>query len=139
LFIYKKFDLKNENSSISATIEAEQKQLEEKKKQNEAALNSIDVKQEINLDNKVDNRHTLAEILDVSIEHISRVENCKYTCSISLIFKLCTIFDLTIDEFFGINNSQDDSISTFFKDLSLEKREAIVEFCKQIENRYSKK
>ena len=39
--------------------------LDEKKKQNEATLSNIDVKQEINLDNKVDNRHTLAEILDV--------------------------------------------------------------------------
>ena len=83
-------------------------------------------------------QQNLADILDVSIEHISRIENCKYTCSITLILKLCSIFDLSIDEFFGIDNTHDDSISSFFKDLSLEKREAIVEFCKQIENKYSK-
>lgn len=108
--------------------------------ENEQQLQKAIAKSILNIRTKNDlTQQKLAEILDVSIEHISRVENCKYTCSISLIFKLCTIFDLTIDEFFGINNSQDDSISTFFKDLSLEKREAIVEFCKQIENRYSKK
>jgi len=49
-------DLSNDDNGLDT---------DEKKKQNEAALNSIDVKQEINLDNKVDNRHTLAEILDV--------------------------------------------------------------------------
>lgn len=79
----------------------------------------------------------LAEILDVSIEHISRIENCKYTCSITLIFKLCSIFNLSIDEFFEIEKSENDSISNFFKNLSLEKRSAIVEFCKQIETNYS--
>ena len=30
----------------------------------------------------------LAEILDVSVEHISRIENCRYTCSITLIIKI---------------------------------------------------
>ncbi len=38
----KKFDLKNENSSISATIEAEEKQLEEKKKQTEKSISLKD-------------------------------------------------------------------------------------------------
>lgn len=79
----------------------------------------------------------LAEILDVSIEHISRIENCKYTCSITLIFKLCSIFNLSIDEFFDIDQNDDDNISKFFKNLSLEKRDAIIEFCKQIESNYS--
>lgn len=79
----------------------------------------------------------LAEILDVSIEHISRIENCKYTCSITLIFKMCSIFDLSIDEFFGIDKIKNDNISDFFKNLSLEKRDAIIEFCKQIESNYS--
>lgn len=79
----------------------------------------------------------LAEILDVSIEHISRIENCKYTCSISLIFKLCSIFNLSIDEFFDVEQNDDDNISNFFKNLSLEKRDAIIEFCKQIEANYA--
>ena len=79
----------------------------------------------------------LAEILDVSIEHISRIENCKYTCSITLIFKICSIFNLNIDEFFEIEKCEEDNISNFFKNLSLEKRNAIIEFCKQIENNYS--
>lgn len=81
----------------------------------------------------------LAEILDVSIEHISRIENCKYTCSITLIFKICSIFNLSIDEFFGIQKDDTDTLAEFFKNLSLEKRDAIVDFCKQIENNYSNK
>lgn len=43
----KKFDLKNENSAITATIEAEENQLEEKKKQNEK---SISLKDNLNFD-----------------------------------------------------------------------------------------
>ena len=38
----RKFDLKNENSSISATIEAEEKQLEDKKRQNEKNISLKD-------------------------------------------------------------------------------------------------
>ena len=56
----KKFDLKNENSSISATIEAEEKQLEEKKRQNDKSVSQKDklnfelndVVQNISLKNK---------------------------------------------------------------------------------------
>ena len=56
----KKFDLKNENSSISATIEAEKKQLEEKKRQNDKSVSQKDklnfelndVVQNISLKNK---------------------------------------------------------------------------------------
>ncbi|MBO5477290.1 MAG: chromosome segregation protein SMC [Clostridia bacterium] len=43
----KKFDLKNDNSAITATIEAEEGQLEEKKKQNEK---SISLKDNLNFD-----------------------------------------------------------------------------------------
>ena len=80
----------------------------------------------------------LAEILDVSIEHISRIENCKYTCSINLIFKICTIFKMNIDEFFEIEDSDENNLTKFFKSLSIEKRNAIVEFCKEIEKECDK-
>ena len=80
----------------------------------------------------------LAEMLDVSVEHISRIENEKYTCSIKLIFKICTIFQMNLDEFFGIASSNNTSLTTFLKELSLEKREAIIEFCKEVE-KYSNK
>lgn len=77
----------------------------------------------------------LAELLDVSVEHISRIENCKYTCSIILIFKICTIFNMSINEFFGVTNSTSDSnLDKFFKELPLEKREAIYQFCKEIQD-----
>lgn len=77
----------------------------------------------------------LAEILDVSIEHISRIENCRYTCSITLIFKMCSIFNITLDDFFSIKNNDDENnLQNFIKDLSLEKRNAIYQFCKEVEN-----
>lgn len=77
----------------------------------------------------------LAEILDVSVEHISRIENCKYTCSITIIFKMCSIFNMSINEFFGISNSSNENnLTKFFKELPLEKRDAIYQFCKEIEN-----
>lgn len=75
----------------------------------------------------------LAEILDVSVEHISRIENSKYTCSITLIFKLCTIFKLTIDQFFSVEKDEKDTVANFINNLSLEKRDAIMELCKEIE------
>ena len=41
----------------------------------------------------------LAELLDVSVEHISRIENCKYTCSITILLKILIISPLTIISF----------------------------------------
>lgn len=77
----------------------------------------------------------LAEVLDVSVEHISRIENCRYTCSITLIFKICSIFNMSIDEFFGVGEETSNSeLDQFFKNLPLDKRDAICQFCKEIEN-----
>ena len=75
----------------------------------------------------------LAELLDVSVEHISRVENKRYTCSITLIFKLCSIFKMDINDFFGISSSQNSNLTTFLNNLSLDQRNAIVRFCKEVE------
>lgn len=76
----------------------------------------------------------LAELLNVSVEHISRIENCKYTCSIMLIFKICTIFKMDIHTFFNISiANSDDDISKFLKNLSVDKYDAITEFCKEVE------
>lgn len=76
----------------------------------------------------------LAELLEVSIEHISRIENCKYTCSITLIFKLCTMFKLSIDEFLGVSEESSHDINSYLKSLPLEKRCAIIDFCKEVES-----
>lgn len=77
----------------------------------------------------------LAELLDVSVEHISRIENCKYTCSITILLKICSLFNMSINDFFGIaSNSNDSKIDKFFKELPLEKRDAIYQFCKEIES-----
>ena len=75
----------------------------------------------------------LAEMLEGSVEHISRIENEKYTCSINLIFKLCSIFKMEIDEFFGVEKSNNSDLANFLKDLSLDQRDAIVKFCKEVE------
>lgn len=77
----------------------------------------------------------LAEILDVSVEHISRIENCKYTCSITLILKACTIFKLSLDEFFQISTYESPSgITKFIKELTIDKQNAIIDFCEEIKN-----
>ena len=54
----------------------------------------------------------LAEMLEVSVEHISRIEN---------------------DEFFGVEKSNNSDLANFLKDLSLDQRDAIVKFCKEVE------
>ena len=77
----------------------------------------------------------LAELLDVSIEHISRIENCKYTCSITLIIKMCSLFNLSLNDFFGVKENESSSeLDKFFKELPIEKREAIYQFCREVEN-----
>lgn len=81
-------------------------------------------------------QETLAEMLDVSIEHISRIENCKYTCSITLIFKICSIFKMNIDEFFGIIHEDKNDIIRFLETLPLEKANSIIEFCDKIHDYY---
>ena len=75
----------------------------------------------------------LAEMVDLSDQHISRIENEKYTCSINLVFKLCSIFKMEIDEFFGVEKSNNSDLANFLKDLSLDQRDAIVKFCKEVE------
>lgn len=90
-------------------------------------------------DNKL-TQEQLAEMLDVSIEHISRIGNCKYTCSISFIFKLCSIFKMDINDFFDIkSNSKNNNVLDFLDSLTLEQYKAIVEFCDEIKKYYTSK
>ena len=45
----------------------------------------------------------LAELLDVSTEHLKRLESpndMRKTCSLTLVYKLSSIFDKKIDDFF---------------------------------------
>lgn len=89
-------------------------------------------------DNKL-TQEQLAEMLDVSVEHISRIENCKYTCSISFIFNLCTTFKMDINDFFHIEQNDNDSITKFLDNLSLEQYQAIIEFCDEVKKYYMSK
>jgi DNA-binding XRE family transcriptional regulator len=103
---------------------------DEKQIQKAIANGLLNIRKQNNL-----TQEKLAEILDVSIEHISRIENCRYTCSITLVFKICSIFNMSIDEFFGVSENLNNSeLDNFFKGLSLEKRNAIYQFCKEVEN-----
>lgn len=88
-------------------------------------------------DNKL-SQEKLAEMLNVSVEHISRIENCKYTCSIMLIFKICSLFKLTLHDFFKISDKSNNDIVEYLGSLSLEKFDTISNFCKQIENYINK-
>lgn len=90
----------------------------------------------IRQDNKL-TQEQLAEMLDVSVEHISRIENCKYTCSISFIFSLCTKFKMDINDFFHIKQNHSNSIIDFLDNLSLEQYKAIIEFCDEIKKYYT--
>lgn len=92
----------------------------------------------IRQDNKL-TQEQLAEMLDVSVEHISRIENCKYTCSISFIFNLCTKFKMDINDFFHIKQNKTNGIINFLDNLSLEQYKAIVEFCDEIKKYYTSK
>ncbi len=92
----------------------------------------------IRQDNKL-TQEKLAEILDVSIEHISRIENCKYTCSISFIFGLCTAFKMDINDFFNIKSQNNNNIIDFLNNLPIEKYNAIIEFCDEIKKYYNAK
>ena len=74
-----------------------------------------------------------AEKLEVSIEHISRIENCKYTCSIMLILKICTEFKIELHDFFCISKKTNTDITDYLKSISTDKFNAIVEFCKEVE------
>ena len=86
----------------------------------------------IRLENNL-TQERFAEKLEVSIEHISRIENCKYTCSIMLILKICTEFKIDLHDFFSIAEGTNDSITNYLRNLSTEKFNAIVEFCKEVE------
>lgn len=54
-----------DNPELDLSSDTQSLDEEEKKRQNEIAFEKIQAKQEINLDNKVDNKHTLAQILGV--------------------------------------------------------------------------
>lgn len=90
-------------------------------------------------DNKL-TQEQLAEMLDVSIEHISRIENSKYTCSISFIFNLCTTFKMDINDFFHIKTkNQNNNIIEFLDNLTLDQYKAIIEFCDEVKKYYTSK
>lgn len=81
----------------------------------------------------------LAEMLDVSIEHISRIENRRYTCSISFIFKFCTVFKMDVNEFFHLRVGSRNNIITFLDKLSLDEYKTIVKFCEEVKKYSSSK
>ncbi len=70
----------------------------------------------------------LAEMLDVSVEHLSRIETGSYRPSLILIEKICAIFGVEESELmFGDKHDYKYNKDLYFKIESLpaEKREAI--------------
>ncbi len=43
-------------------------------------------------------QETFSEMIDISIEHLSRIENGAYRPSLSLIEKICTVLETTEEE-----------------------------------------
>lgn len=81
----------------------------------------------------------LAELMDVSIEHISRIENCRYTCSISFIFRFCTLFKMDVNEFFHIKPGMRNSLVTYLDKLPVDEYKTVVKFCEEVKKYYRSK
>lgn len=79
-----------------------------------------------------DNGYTqekLAELLDISTEHLSRIETGSYRPGIGLIEKLCTIFGIGEEELlFGTKNCDgtDRTLLNRIECLSDEKKKALL-------------
>ena len=43
-------------------------------------------------------QETLAELSDISVKHITKIENAQVTTSIYFIYKIAKVLDVTIDE-----------------------------------------
>lgn len=45
-------------------------------------------------------QNSLAELLDISREHLAKIETAKRTVSLGLLFKICEILEITEKELF---------------------------------------
>ena len=48
-------------------------------------------------------QNTLAELLDISREHLAKIETAKRTISLGLLFLLCEVLEKTEQELFDFN------------------------------------
>lgn len=73
-------------------------------------------------------QETFSEMIDISTEHLSRIENGAYRPSLSLIEKICTVLELTEEELmFGTKSEALNAarIASKIACLSAEKQQAI--------------
>lgn len=49
-------------------------------------------------------QNKLAELLDISREHLAKVETAKRTISLGLLFKICDILEKSEQELFNFSN-----------------------------------
>lgn len=71
----------------------------------------------------------LAEILDISTEHLSRIENGMYRPSLTLIEKICDIFDVSEAELmFGASyeSSVNEDLYNKIENLTPDKKKVIL-------------
>lgn len=72
----------------------------------------------------------LAEILDISVEHLSRIENGAFSPSLSLIQKISNALNVPEENLlFGIeaNNKSEDDLIKRFRNLSDDKKSALFD------------
>jgi len=48
-------------------------------------------------------QNKLAELLDISREHLAKIETAKRTLSLGLLFKICDVLKITEQELFDFN------------------------------------
>lgn len=76
-------------------------------------------------------QENLAEILQISKNHLSGIECGKYTATTPFIFKLCTIFEKTPDYFLiGQVTSSTDELTSLVRGLSESEQKIAIELLK---------
>ena len=67
----------------------------------------------------------LAEKIEFSLSHITRIETGKYNPSLSVAMKLAEVFDVSLDQL--VNDPEDDSKGTTIKDKALAERIKLID------------
>lgn len=76
---------------------------------------------------------TLAELVDVTPEHISHIERCHTKASMSLLFTIAEVLDTDVYSLAGIetpNIKQDAELMELFRDTDPAQRKLCLEICR---------
>lgn len=78
----------------------------------------------------------ISEILDISEQNYVRVERGYNKTSIYFLFKFCSVFDLSLNEFFKIAESDEDNCLIEMKELIFRNKTEILELSNIIKKYY---